>query len=287
MTDQAQKRKSLGRGLEALLGENVFDEKKQPQTTPQRVDINLLCASKFQPRSDFNKEALNALCDSIKEKGILQPILVRPISNDNYEIIAGERRYRAAKLAGVKEVPIIIKQMDDKEVLEVALVENLLRENLSAIEEAEGLQRLISEFSHTQDALSKIIGKSRSYIANTLRLLSLPQSIQQMVRDKKLTAGHVRPLIGVDNAEKIAQKIIKKDLNVRQVEALLKKNKPQTVKKVDKTRKNSDIKDIEENINHRTGIKIKITQSKKGNGKVTLLYNDISELDKIIDILNR
>lgn len=177
-------------------------------------------------------------------------MLVRKDNDGKYEIIAGERRFRAAKQAGLNEVPVIIKEMDDKEVLEVALVENLLRENLSAIEEAEGLQRLINEFSHTQEALSEIMGKSRSYIANTLRLLVLPLEIQQMVRNGKITAGHVRPLIGLENAVELAQKIVEKGLNVRQVEALVKNNKTAPEKKV---KQNEDIIDIEKNINKNSG----------------------------------
>ena len=208
LEDNNHKRKSLGRGLGALLGDDAFllnddlseNTSKESKNTPQKILLSLLSPSVFQPRLDFNQEALDALAVSIKEKGVLQPLLVREKNDGTYEIIAGERRYRAAKQAGLTEVPVIIKDMADKEVLEVALVENLLRENLSAIEEAEGLQRLIDEFSHTQEALSEIIGKSRSYIANTLRLLALPENVKQMVRDGKLTAGHVRPLIGLENA---------------------------------------------------------------------------------------
>lgn len=161
------------------------------------VDIKDIKPSKYQPRTEFDKEALQSLAESIREKGVLQPLLVRK-QGGQYELIAGERRWRASKIAGLNQVPVIIKDFDDKEVLEVALVENLLRENLSAIEEAEGFQRLIDEFSHTQEALSQIVGKSRSHIANTLRLLNLPASVQELVKENKLSAGHARALVGLE-----------------------------------------------------------------------------------------
>ena len=252
------KRKSLGRGLGALLGDAEFnidealnDTSTQPAQTPDdRVDVNLLFPSPFQPRKDFDEEALNALVESVKEKGVLQPLLVRK-KNGRFEIIAGERRWRASKLAGLQTVPVIVKDMDDKEVLEVALVENLLRENLSAIEEAEGFQRLIDEFSHTQEALAQIVGKSRSHVANTLRLLNLPDSVKDLVREGTLSAGHARALVGLDNAETLAKQIVAKDLN---------KN---------------------------LGLRIKISPSKQGGGKVVLQYASAAELDMIIDILEQ
>lgn len=285
------KRKSLGRGLGALLGDDgsVLRETTElrvenKNSGAEKISIDMLYASQFQPRLDFDEEALEALSVSIKEKGVLQPLLVRRNNDGKYEIIAGERRFRAAKKAGLTEVPVIIKEMDDKEVLEVALVENLLRENLSAIEEAEGLQRLINEFSHTQEALSEIIGKSRSYIANTLRLLVLPLEIQQMVRNGTVTAGHVRPLIGLENSVELAKKIVEKGLNVRQVEALVKNSKKTPEKAI---KPNDDIIDIEKNINKKLGLKIKISTSKNGGGKVVLNYSNLAQLDKIIDILSQ
>ncbi|MBP3545556.1 MAG: ParB/RepB/Spo0J family partition protein [Alphaproteobacteria bacterium] len=285
------KRKSLGRGLGALLGDDgsVLRETTElrvenKNSGAEKISIDMLYASQFQPRLDFDEEALEALSVSIKEKGVLQPLLVRRNNDGKYEIIAGERRFRAAKKAGLTEVPVIIKEMDDKEVLEVALVENLLRENLSAIEEAEGLQRLINEFSHTQEALSEIIGKSRSYIANTLRLLVLPLEIQQMVRNGTVTAGHVRPLIGLENSVELAKKIVEKGLNVRQVEALVKNSKKTPEKAI---KPNDDILDIEKNINKKLGLKIKISTSKNGGGKVVLNYSNLAQLDKIIDILSQ
>ena len=287
------KRKSLGRGLGALLGDDEFNIDEALNDTPAQpvrpaddeVDVNLLYPSPFQPRKDFDEEALNALVESVKEKGILQPLLVRK-KNDRYEIIAGERRWRASKLAGLKTVPVIVKEMDDKEVLEVALVENLLRENLSAIEEAEGFQRLIDEFSHTQEALAQIVGKSRSHVANTLRLLSLPESVKNMVREGTLSAGHARALVGLDNAEALAKQIVSKDLNVRQVEELVAKQKNPEPKEPKKN-KDEDIVEIEKDLNKHLGLRIKISPSKQGGGKVVLQYASAAELDMIIDILEQ
>lgn len=288
--DSTNKRKSLGRGLGALLGDDNLDEEifiseGNKNESPMMIDISLIKPSKFQPRTEFEEEALNALAESIKDKGVLQPLLVRK-TDFGYELIAGERRWRASQIAGLDKVPVIEKTLSDKEVLEVALVENLLRENLSAIEEAEALQRLMDEFSHTQEALSQVIGKSRSYIANTLRLLNLPENIRKLVKEGKLTAGHARQLIGLENAETIANQIIKKDMSVRQVEDLVSKLKNGTVEKKKKT-KDSDIEDIEKSLNSSLGLRIKISQSKQGGGKVVLQYASPAELDMIIDILEQ
>ena len=295
------KRKSLGRGLSALLGDDDLSfediEKNTENTVFKTEDANNHKAnyvkiadidpSPYQPRTEFDEEALKALAQSIKEKGVLQPLLVRK-TNNGYELIAGERRLRASKLAGLTEVPVIVKEMNDQEVLEVALVENLLRENLSAIEEAEGLQRLIDEFSHTQEALSQIIGKSRSHIANTLRLLTLPKSVQDLIKEGKLSAGHARNLVGLDNAEELAMQIIKKDLSVRQVEELVNKIKAGASKnKEAKPKKDADITDIENDLKSKLGLRIQISPNKQGGGKVVLQYASVAELDMIIDILEQ
>ena len=288
------KRKSLGRGLGALLGDDdiSFEDVEQQventhHTESNKININQIDPSPYQPRKEFDEEALKALAESIKEKGVLQPLLVRKKEN-GYELIAGERRLRASKLAGLTEVPVIVKDMSDKEVLEVALVENLLRENLSAIEEAEGLQRLMNEFSHTQEALSQIVGKSRSHIANTLRLLALPLSVQNMIKEGKLSAGQARNLVGLENAEELALLIIKKDLNVRQVEELVNKLKSgKLADKKEKVAKNEDIADIEKDLNKKLGFRIKINPNKQGGGKVVLQYGSVAELDMIIEILEQ
>ena len=286
----SNKRKSLGRGLGALLGEESisFDDIEKTVTkATDTIDIDLISPSKYQPRTEFDEKALKALIESIKEKGVLQPLLVRRVGT-SYELIAGERRWRASKLAGLAEVPVIEKDLSDKEVLEVALVENLLRENLSAIEEAEGFQRLIDEFSHTQEALSQVVGKSRSHIANTLRLLSLPEGIKSLVKTNKLSAGHARALIGIENADSLAQKIIKEDLSVRAVEELvanqkIESNPTKTPSK--KAKKDDDLVQIEQDLVKSLGLRIKISPSKTGGGKVVMQYASVAELDMIVDIL--
>ena len=286
MLEDKNKRKSLGRGLGALLGDDYdLYEENAAAAAEKYIAVTSLAPSSYQPRSEFNREALESLSQSIREKGVLQPLLVREKNDGNYEIIAGERRFRAAKMAGLTEVPVIVKHMTDQEVLEVALVENLLRENLSAIEEAEGLQRLIDEFSHTQEAVSQVIGKSRSYIANTLRLLNLPAKVQQMVREGVLTAGQVRPLIGLDNAEELAAKIAARGLNARQAEELAAKVK-QPAKNKD-SKNTDDLTEIAAGLQRRLGFKVKITAGKNGGGKLVLQYNDVADLDKLIDILEQ
>lgn len=284
LEDNSNKRRSLGRGLGALLGDMNLQE--APSRDKQSLSINLLSASRFQPRLDFDKEALEALSNSIKEKGVLQPLLVRDAGDGSYEIIAGERRFRAAQMAGLSEVPVIIKDMEDKEVLEVALIENLLRENLSPIEEAEALQRLIDEFSHTQEAVSQVIGKSRVYVTNTLRLLSLPIEAQQMVRDGVLSAGHVRPFVGMQNALELIKKVAAKGLNSRQAEELAAKEKAEK-KQTIKNPNSEDVKDIAQSLSKRLGLDIKISAGSKGSGKIVLNFANAVELDKIVDILER
>lgn len=286
MLEDKSKRKSLGRGLGALLGDDYdLYEESAASAAEKYVAVTSLAPSGYQPRSEFNQEALESLSQSIREKGVLQPLLVREKADGSYEIIAGERRFRAAKMAGLTEVPVIVKHMNDQEVLEVALVENLLRENLSAIEEAEGLQRLIDEFSHTQEAVSQVIGKSRSYIANTLRLLNLPDKVQQMVREGVLTAGQARPLIGLANAEELAAKIAARGLNARQAEELAAKAK-QPAKNVDNVN-SGDLAEIAAGLQRRLGFKVKITAGKNGGGKLVLQYKDVADLDKLIDILEQ
>lgn len=286
----SHKRKSLGRGLGALLGDDSISISDAPAEVSDKhdalmVDIKDIKPSKYQPRTEFDKEALQSLAESIREKGVLQPLLVRK-QGGQYELIAGERRWRASKIAGLNQVPVIIKDFEDKEVLEVALVENLLRENLSAIEEAEGFQRLIDEFSHTQEALSQIVGKSRSHIANTLRLLNLPASVQELVKENKLSAGHARALVGLENAEALAKQIVSKDLSVRQVEELVAKQKEPRQPKAKKT-KNEDLEQIEQELIKNLGLRLKITPNKQGGGKVVLQYASVAELDMIIETLEQ
>ena len=288
------KKHGLGRGLEALLGDDDLSFNLDNINTGELTDsgikklnIDELEPSVYQPRKEFNQEALDALVNSIKEKGVLQPLLVRKLNN-KYEIIAGERRWRASKLAGLTEVPVIEKELNNEEVLEVALVENLLRENLSPIEEAEGFSRLITEFSHTHEALSQIVGKSRSYITNTLRLLNLPMTIQEMVKNNSLTAGHARALIGLENAEEIAHKIIEKGLTVRQTEDLINDIKNRALNKVSKAiKKDPTIKELEKELTKYIGLKVRINPKNEEKGKLSIEYKTPTELNNILKLLEK
>ena len=285
---EENKKKSLGRGLEALLGEDILNDDLPTAQPSNYVNIKDIVIGPWQPRKDFNEESIKSLASSIKEKGVLQPLIVRH-KGGQYELIAGERRLRASKEAGLTEVPVIVKDLSDNEVLEIALIENLLRENLSAIEEAAAYQSLIDNFAHTQEKVASIVGKSRSYIANTLRLLTLPDEVKALVSSGKLSAGHARCLVGLDNALALAEKIIKEDLNVRQVESLVAKQKDASSSPTKKARpsKSTDVLETEQNLNKNLGLRIKITPNKQGGGKVVLQYASVAELDMIINILEQ
>lgn len=288
------KKHGLGRGLEALLGDDDLSFNLDNINTGdisgngiKMVSVDVLYPSRYQPRKEFNQEALDALVSSIKEKGVLQPLLVRK-HNDKYEIIAGERRWRASKIAELKEVPVIEKELSNQEVLEVALIENLLREDLSVIEEAEGYSRLITEFSHTHEALSQIIGKSRSYITNTLRLLTLPVMVQESVKNGELTAGHAKVLVGLANVEEVAQKIINKGLTVRQTEELVNNIKTGAINKINKAiKKDANIKEIEKTLTKNIGMKVRINTKENDMGKITIEYKNPAELNSILEILEK
>lgn len=287
------KKHGLGRGLEALLGDDdlnfnldTINADGFSNLGTALLKVEDLIPSPYQPRTEFNPEALNALVQSIKEKGVLQPLIVRKVG-EKYEIIAGERRWRAAKLAGFTEVPVIEKDLNNQEVLEVALVENLLRENLSAIEEAEGFNRLIQEFSHTHEALSQIVGKSRSYITNAIRLLDLPESIKDMLKENKLTAGHARTLIGLPDAETVAQKIIEKGLTVRQTEELVNSIKNKANTNPVKKKKDPSIKELEKDLTKKLGMKLKINAQNSEKGKITIEYKNPTELNSVLELLDR
>ena len=297
------KKFGLGRGLEALLGDEEINLNLDDETTDvssfventvfksekNEIKISDIVPCSFQPRTEFDRDALESLAQSIKEKGVLQPLLVRK-KNDKYEIIAGERRWRAAQLAGLEKVPAIVKDLSDSETLEIALIENLQRENLSAIEEAEGLNRLMSEYEYTQEVIGKVIGKSRSYIANTLRLLGLPEEIKQLVKENKLSAGHARALIGCENAIELANKIVKEGLSVREAETLaanakgfnVKNIAPKEPKPVDR-----DLEKIMADLEEKLKLKVKINAGKKGKGSITLHYNTPAELSSLLDILEQ
>ena len=270
-------KKGLGRGLSSLLG----DSSKKIETN--KVPIKDINRNKFQPRKNFNKENLQELTDSIKEQGVIQPIVVRPdkTNNGKYEIIAGERRWLASQHAGLHEVPVVILNVDDVKSLEFAIVENVQRQDLNSVEEARGYQRLVDEFNYNQEKLSKFIGKSRSYIANSLRLLSLPNEILLMIEQGDISAGHARSLIGIQNPVFIAKKIIQKKLSVRQAEALTRQFRNKKIKLVHK--KDANILSLQQSLEEKTGLNVSISNKKNNTGKISFEYKDLDQLDKIIN----
>ena len=269
-------KKGLGRGLSSLLGDS--SQKVQTNKNP----IQNILRNQFQPRKNFNKSSLEELANSIKEQGVIQPIVVRPSSSQNgkYEIIAGERRWLASQNAGLHEVPVVILNVDDVKSLEFAIVENVQRQDLNPVEESRGYQRLVDDFNYNQDKLSKFIGKSRSYIANSLRLLSLPSEVLEMVEQGNLSAGHARSLIGLNNSIELAKKIIQKKLSVRQSENLAKQYRDKKFKLISK--KDPNILDLQKTLEEKTGLNISITNKKNNSGTITFEYKDLDQLDKII-----
>ena len=275
-------KKGLGRGLSSLLGESA--DKK---VSTNKVSIKDIKRNKFQPRKDFNKENLEDLTNSIREQGVIQPILVRPDKNDNgkYEIIAGERRWLASQNAGLHEVPVVIADIDDVKSLEFAIIENVQRQDLNSVEEARGYQRLTNEFKYNHEKLSKFIGKSRSYIANSLRMLSLPNDILLMVERGELSAGHARALIGIQNPTVIAKRIVEKQLSVRQAESLTRQFKNQKLKLIHK--KDPNILDLQKSLEEKTGLNVSINNKKNNSGTISFEYNDLDQLEKIISSIKK
>lgn len=291
----------LGKGLSALMEESyseIEEQLEQPvvaiaaNTTADTLPLSSLNPGRFQPRNKFSEEQLRELADSIVKNGVMQPIIVRPVADSgNYEIIAGERRWRASKLAGLDEVPVIIRDISDQVALEFALVENIQRQDLSPLEEAQGYQQLIQEFNYTQEELSKTIGKSRSHIANLMRLLSLPQAIKDLLEQEALTMGHARALLGAQNPTTLAEQIIRKKLNVRQAEALVRKEgQPEetaTSKKPTKsvdtgtTGKDPDILALEETLSQSLGLPVRIENSGK-TGELIVSYDSLEQLDQVL-----
>ena len=286
----ANNKHGLGRGLGALFGEEDFNLDIDALTTDEN-GIKMLALEKlmpcaFQPRKNFEKEAIEELANSIKEKGVLQPVLVRK-SADKYEIVAGERRFRAAALAGLKEIPVIEKDLKDNEVLEVALIENLVRKDLLPLEEARGLESLMNKFHYTQERLAQTVGKSRSNITNILRLLTLPETVQKMLDDGRLSAGHARALVGRENAAALAEKVVREGLSVRQTEALV--SAPKAQKPAPKTPKikNKDLTQLEKDLSQKLQLKVQISVAENGSGRVVINYNQPAELEKIIEKLEQ
>jgi len=277
--------KGLGKGLSALMGD-IPQDNVQTKSSSEKIPIHFVYANPSQPRKNFNQELLNELSDSIKEQGIIQPILVRKKSEDKYEIVAGERRWRAAQLAKIHEVPVIILNIDDKKSLEFAILENIQRSDLNGIEEALGYDNLVKKFGYSQETLSKILGKSRSHIANTLRLAGLPEEIKKMISDGLLTPGHARCLVNVPDNIKLAKIIVNKNLSVRQAEFLVKKEQVfSSSKKVKTNNKDTNIKSLENDLGLLMGIKVDIKNNKNNSGDIKFSYKNLDQLNKIISVL--
>ena len=278
------KRNKLGRGLSALLGDGARGSvDAQSSKTNREVAITKLVPCPFQPRRSFAEAQINELAQSIRQKGILQPLVVRPKTDgEGYEIICGERRWRAAQMASVHQVPVVVRDLSDQEALEIALIENLQRENLSALEEAEAYQCLMTELNHTQDAMAQSIGKSRSHVANMLRLLNLPDGVKAMLADGRLSAGHGRALLGANNPANLAAKVLKNSLNVRATEALVRREggikPPDSIAAVPK---DADTLSLERELTDVLGLKTKI-RVKGAGGEIRLVYASLDELDNLI-----
>ena len=272
-------KKGLGRGLSSLIGENKVEPQKN------ELLISDLVPNKYQPRKIFDENNLKELTNSIRERGMIQPIIVRKSVQDisKFEIIAGERRWLAAQRAGLHNVPVVITEADDLKTLEFAIVENVQRHDLNPLEEAQGYKRLIDDFSYDQEKVSKFIGKSRSHITNSLRLLTLPDDVIKLIETQKLTAGHAKILVGLTNASFVAAKIIEKKLSVRQAENFVKifKNKKQKTK----NSKDANIISLELSISNKIGLNVDIQNNKRNKGKISFEYKDIDQLNKIIDII--
>ncbi len=277
--------KGLGKGLSALIGD-IPPENIQTKSSSEKIPIHFIYANPSQPRKNFNQQLLNELSESIKEQGIIQPILVRKKSEDKYEIVAGERRWRAAQLAKIHEVPVIVLNIDDKKSLEFAILENIQRSDLNGIEEALGYDNLVRKFAYSQETLSKILGKSRSHIANTLRLVGLPEEIKKMISDGLLTAGHARCLVNVPDNIRLAKIIVNKNLSVRQAEFLVKKEQVFSSSKKNTTNnKDTNIKSLENDLELLMGIKVDIKNKKNNSGEIKFSYKNLEQLNKIISVL--
>ena len=277
--DSNKIKKGLGRGLSSLIGET------KSETNINKLSISDLIGNKFQPRKIFDEENLAELTSSIREHGIIQPIIVRKSNDDSlkFEIIAGERRWLAAQKAGLHEVPVVITEANDLKSLEFAIVENVQRNDLNAVEEARGYKRLIDEFSYDQEKVAIFIGKSRSYIANFLRLLSLPEEVLNLIETKKLSPGHAKVLVGLDNSEFIAKKIIENNLSVRQSENFIKifKTKRKSLKSI----KDPNLHNLETSITQKIGLNVSIKNRKNNTGTLVFEYKDLDQLNNLIEII--
>ena len=273
-------KKGLGRGLSSLIGET------RVETKTNKLPLSEITPNKYQPRKNFDEESLLDLTNSIKERGVIQPIIVRKSNSENakYEIIAGERRWLAARKAGLHDIPVVVTDADDLKSLEFAIVENVQRHDLNPLEEAKGYKRLIDEFSYDQQKVSQFIGKSRSYITNALRLLTLPKEVIKYIEDKKITSGHAKILVGMENALFIAAKIVDKKLSVRQTENFVKIFKKNKVQKYS-SKKDANIENLENSLSSKTGLSVNIKNNKRNKGSITFSYHDLEQLNKIIDVI--
>jgi ParB family chromosome partitioning protein len=279
------KKKGLGRGLSALFGDEKPHGKPQETRQSNTVSIGDLSRNPYQPREHFSEEKLEELANSIKKNGIIQPIAVRPNKTENgkYEIVAGERRWIAAQRAGLHEIPVIILDLSDVESLEVAIVENIQRDDLNPVEEARGYKRLNEEFKYDHESISKLMAKSRSHVSNMLRLLTLPSDVVAMLEEGSLTSGQARPLIGISNASSIAEEIVSKNYSARKVEYLVRNKKGNIKEKVI----DSNILKVQEKIEKKLGLKINILNKKNNSGKITIEYKDLEQFELVSNLLTK
>jgi ParB family chromosome partitioning protein len=280
-------KKGLGRGLSSLMGESATEELKSQSTSGDlKISISKLRPSSIQPRRLFDKNSINELAESIKSKGLVQPILVRPSKSEvgEYEIIAGERRWRAAQIAQLHELPAVVKNLDDVEALEMAIIENVQRADLSPIEEAAGYKKLMEQYNHTQEALSPIVGKSRSHIANIIRLLNLPASIQDMISQGIITSGHARAIMNSAFPEQLAKKIVDENLSVRQAESLVREKKTKLTKN---KLKPADTIDLEQRLTELLGLEVVISDNGKRGGSIKVKYKTLDQLELITSKLKK
>ena len=279
MINPFKSKKGLGRGLSSLIGDSEVSE------TSNKISISSIVRNKYQPRKKFEKESLEELTSSIKERGIIQPIVVRKSDDliDKFEIVAGERRWQAAQKAGLHKVPVVVIEANNLKSLEFAIVENVQRKDLNSIEEAEGYKRLIDEFNYDQEKVAKFIGKSRAHVSNCLRLLSLPQKIIEHIIDEKISHGHAKILVGLENAELLAEKIISKKLSVRQAEALVRITKGN--KSILQKGKDSNIQDIENQLMEKIGMRVYVNNKKNNSGTLTFKYKGLDQMERLIHVI--
>jgi ParB family chromosome partitioning protein len=277
----------LGRGLDALLANDI--EETRGGDALRTLNVAQLQPGKYQPRSHMDDDALQTLADSIKSQGIMQPILVREIATDKYEIIAGERRWRASQIAGLEQIPVLVRDIADESALAMALIENIQREDLNPLEEAQGIKRLIDEFTMTHEKAAEAVGRSRAAVSNLLRLLTLTHAVQELLMQNKLDMGHARALIGLDAAQQIllATKIVSQNLSVREVESLVKNASSEAKPKLQKTSTNRDVLALQNSLSEKIGASVSISANVNGSGTLKINYSNLDQLDDIIKKMSR